>query len=172
MKLLLTKLHNGWANLGDRDKSVLFMATPVVLVLVFYILVFQPLVAHYHKTQLYREQLSNSLHWLYENSALIDRMQNHCVRQRLLERTNGDISVFVADISRSFRLPVQLQTADVGNVIVTANNVSGSRAMAVLQAYVCHGFGIEDIQLVRKSEGSAEVDLSVRLSPSAVLPVR
>ena len=165
---LLDKIGAAWGRLSERDQKILLMAAPLVVFLLFYLVVFQPIHNRYQQTQAYKTELADTLVWLYENAALVERMQNPCVRQRLVAQDGDNISEYAKKIAR--RSGVQ---ADIGgngsDLVVTIKKAPGNRALAAAQSFVCHGYVLTDLQLIRASETAADVDLSFRLSASSLL---
>lgn len=168
MNALAEKITNWWHGLGESDRRTLFIASPVILVLVLYLLVFQPIISHYLDVKSQRQGLSNSLVWLYENTALVDRMKNQCSRQRLVNRSNDDLLAYAKNIGRRSGTSPELSMSG-DRIQLSIDNASGARALAALQTYMCHGFSLSDLQLERKSADSQNVEVSVQLTAASFL---
>lgn len=169
MNALIEKLTTAWDTLSERDQKTLLFAAPVVLVLILYLLVFQPILTRYAEARAYKEELAGSLIWLYENAALVERVQNSCARQRLVEPGNDDLVTFAKNISRRSGITVDVRPSNANDLVVNLKNAQGNRAVALIQSYACHGFVVDDLELTRRSEAASDVDVNFKLSPANIL---
>lgn len=168
MNAMMEKLSSAWGNLSERDQKTIIFATPVVLLLLIYLLVFQPIHTRYTGARDHKQELSESLIWLYENAALVERVQNSCVRQRLVDRGSDDLMSFAKNIGRRSGATADVRLSGT-DFVVSLKKAQGNRAIALIQSYACHGFVVDDLKLTRGSESSAEVDLSFKLIPGGTL---
>jgi len=166
---LADKMNATWMNLSEKDQKTLLIATPVVLILVLYLLVFQPIQSRYQQARAYKSELSDTLVWLYENAALVDRMQNACARQRLIDRDDEDLLDFAKNIGRRAGVKSDIRSANANDLVVNIQTAPGNRALASVQSFVCHGYVVSDLELTRASETATDVNLSFKLSPSSFL---
>lgn len=167
-----TTIRDTWDKLSEKDQRTLLLAAPVVLVLALYLLVFQPIQSRYQEARLYKTELSNTLVWLYENAALVDRMQNTCTRQRLIEPEGEDVLNFAKNIGRRAGIKPDIRSANGSShsdLMVSISEAPGNRALASVQSFACHGYQVSDLRLTRLSETASDVSLSFRLSPSGFL---
>ena len=165
----MATLNNIWGKLSEKDQKTLLFAAPVVLILVLYLLVFQPINSSYQQARLYKTELSDTLVWLYENAPLVERMQNSCARQRLVGRDSEDLLGYAKSISRKAGIKPDIGSSGGRALVVDIKNSPGNRALASVQAFACHGYTVSDLALTRASETATEVDLSFTLSPSGFL---
>ena len=163
------KIDSGWDNLAEKDRRTVVLAAPVIVLLTLYLLVFQPVQSRYNETRNYKNELSDSLIWLYENAALVGRLQNACARQRQVERGGDDLRQFASNIGRSAGVSAELRPASDGSLVTTIKGASGNRALASVQLFACNGYMVSDLELKRTDGAGTEVDLSFRLSAPPLL---
>lgn len=166
------RISSTWSGLEERDRKTLGLAAPVILLLVLYLVVFQPVHSRYSQARHDHQELSDTLLWLYDNAPLIERVQNACSRQRLVvwgDKYGKDIQSYAKDIGRRAGISPDIRAGNSNDLNVQAKNAPGNRALASIQAYACHGFVVSELQLDRPSADSTQVNLSFRLSASNLL---
>lgn len=168
---MMTGITAAWENLSEKDRKTLLFAAPVILFLVLYLLVFQPVQSRYQEARVYKTELSSTLVWLYENTALVERLQNACTRQRLIEPEGEDLLGFAKNIGRRSGVKPDIRPAShaSSDLAVTIKKAQGNRALAAVHSFGCHGYLVSDFSLARASETTTEVDLRFTLSPSSYL---
>lgn len=163
------KCANWWDGLPQRDQKILIFSAPVILLMMVYLLVFQPIQARYTEMRAKNEELSMGLIWLYQSAPLVERMSNQCSRVRLIEQGNDDLQVFAKSIGRRAGAVPELRSINANDLVASFSGASGNRILALIQSYVCHGFVVSELELVRPIETSSDVNLSLKLSPSRIL---
>lgn len=164
MEELVAKITTWWESLSDSDRKVLKLSSPVILILFFYLVLVQPVLGHFLEVKKQRQEMQESLVWLYENSALVNRMQNQCLRVLPLSRGNGSLSEFVQGIGRRAGVEARVRVINNRDLDISINAVAGARALELVQSYVCAGFEIANLRVVRATPEAAQVELSARLS--------
>jgi len=169
MDQLVIKITNWWESLNDSDRRILKLASPVILVLFLYLILVQPILGHYLDVKKQHQQMQENLVWLYENAALVHRMQNACSRERPQARGSDSLSAFVQDIGRRAGAEINVRVINDRELDIRANAVAGPRALGLVQSYVCAGFEVVDLRVVRATPEAAQVELSARLSATDVV---
>lgn len=166
---LSQKVSLWWSSLSGKDRKTLLFALPIVLILILYLLVFQPIYSRYSALEKEHRELSDTLVWLYDNAALVNRLQNQCSRLRLLDQGDDDALSFVKNISRRGGATATVKVDSDQALSVEINQLSGNRAVALVQSYLCHGFSVKDVQLNRNAETDSNVEMSLRLLASSAI---
>lgn len=169
MKQLLEKIVATWDSLGPSDRRTLKIASPMILVLFLYLVLVQPILGHYLDVKKQRQDLHESLVWLYENAGLVSRMQNACSRERPVARGNDSLSEFAQNITRRAGAEVNIRVINTREFDVNVASLPGSNALALVQSYVCAGFEVGNLAITRPAPDVAQVELNARLSASAVI---
>ncbi|MFX4228004.1 MAG: type II secretion system protein GspM [Porticoccaceae bacterium] len=164
MDQLVTKITAWWQSLSDSDRRILQLSSPVILILFLYLVLVQPILGHYLDVKKQHREMQESLVWLYENSALVNRMQNQCLRERPQARGNSSLSGFVQDIGRRAGAETSVRVINNRELDISINAVAGTRALELVQSYVCAGFEIAGLRVARETPEAAQVELSARLS--------
>lgn len=164
----VTKVAGWWDSLGESDRRTLKMASPVILLLFMYLVLVQPILGHYLEVKKHRQQLQESLVWMYENAALVNRMQNTCSLERPVARGSDSLSGYVQSIGRRASAELNVRVINTHELDITARELVGSRALSLIQSFVCAGFEISDLRVARVSPEATEVEMSARLSAVAV----
>ena len=168
----LESLRQWWSGLAAQDQRILRLAAPLVLLMLVYLLVLQPIYRDYAQSRDHHQQLSETLVWLYESAELVNRMQNACTRQRLLPHNSGDLRAYIQDVGRRFGASPQVTGDPSQGFQVSLNGGQGSRVLALFQSYGCHGFSLEQVQLDRQKDNPVMVNAKFVLRPAAVLTSR
>jgi hypothetical protein len=165
----LTKAASWWDSLGESDRRTLKLASPVILFLFIYLVLVQPVLSHYLEVKSQRQQLQDSLVWMYENAALVNRMQNACSLERPVARGNDMLSVYVQNIGRRASTEINIRVINTRELDITADGLAGARALGLAQSLICAGFEISNLRVARDSAEAAGVDMSARLSAAPFL---
>ncbi len=169
MKQLVEKIVAGWDSLGPSDRRTLKIASPLILVLFLYLVLIQPILGHYLDVKKQRQELQENLVWLYENAALVGRMQNACSRERPVVRGNDSLSEFAQNIGRRAGAEVNIRVINTREFDISVASVPGTNALGLVQSYVCAGFEVGDLVVSRPAPDAVQVELSARLSASGVI---
>lgn len=158
-----------WSTLAPRDRKTLLLAFPVILLLLLYLLVFQPIYSRYSELGNRHQELSDNLIWLYDNAALVNRMQNQCSRLRLLTQADDTDMDFVKNISRRGGATATVKLETDQSYSIAINSLAGNRAVALVQSYLCHGFSVSDVKINREMATDSNVQMSLSLVASSAL---
>ena len=170
MKQLLEKIVTSWDSLSSSDRRTLKIASPLIMVLFLYLVLIQPVLGHYLDVKKQRQQLQESLVWLYENAALVSRMQNACSTERPVERGNDSLSEYTQNIGRRAGAEVNVRVINTRELDISVESIPGANALGLVQSYVCSGFEVGDLLIERLAPDAAQVEFSARLSASGVIP--
>jgi len=168
---LSQKIGQWWASLSEKDRKTLLFALPVVFILVCYLLVFQPIYTRYSVLNERHEKLSETLVWLYDNAALVNRLQNQCSRTRLIDQGSDQVTDYVKNISRRGGATANVRITADQMISVDVERLAGNRAVALVQAFVCHGFSVSDVSIYREEVSNSNVSISLSLSASHLVSV-
>ena len=169
LKNLGDNMSDFWGNLSDKDRRILTFASPIILILVLYLLVLQPVMSRFNAVKTQHDELSESLVWLYENAALVERMSNQCSRKRLVGRGDTDLSGYVESISQRAGANVEVNLLNSRELDLQVNTVTGARAISLLQSYACHGFSLSQLDMSRQNPTANQVRIDVRLTASGAV---
>ncbi len=154
-----------WIGLAHRDRRMLGFATPIILMLALYLVLVEPIVARYSEIRAERDRLGEALVWLYEQAELVDRTQNSCRRQRLVRPgRDQDLGAFATSIAKSQGQRPTVRVLGAHSLSVNLENAPGSAVLRLLEAYACHGFTLDQLELVRATPDSPRVIVDVRLA--------
>jgi hypothetical protein len=166
---ILSKVASWWDSLADSDRRTLKLASPLILVLFLYLVLVQPILGHYLDVKKQRQKLQESLVWMYENASLVTRMQNACSRERPVVRGSDTLSAYVQNIARRASTEINVRVINTRELDVSAEGLAGARALGLVQSFVCAGFEIDNLRIVRNSPEATDVALSARLSATAAI---
>mgnify|MGYP003670417198 CR=1 FL=1 len=169
MKQLMEKIVAGWDSLSPSDRRTLKIASPLILVLFLYLVLIQPILGYYLDVKKQRQQLQENLVWLYENAALVSRMQNVCSRERPVVRGNDSLAEFAQNIGRRAGAEVNVRVINTREMDISVASMPGGNALGLVQSYVCAGFDVADLLVVRPASDAPQVELRVSLSASGVI---
>jgi len=157
---LAEKLGDWWAGLETKERRILQIGLPVILLLAFYLLVFNPVFSVYSERKAEYREAEKTLEWMYEQAPVIDRLQNSC-GSRVVTMQGGDTPQTLLESigSRtSVRVAIKEQASSAGMEVTVATS-RGSRFLAFVQAVACNGYEITDLSVTR-SAATASVSAS------------
>lgn len=164
MEEFVAKITAWWESLSDSDRKILQLSSPVILILFLYLVLLQPVLGHFLDVKRQHQEMQESLVWLYENSALVNRMQNQCLSERPQSRGSNSLSDFVQGIGRRASAEVSVRVINNRDLDISINSIAGARALELVQSFVCSGFEIADLRVARATPEASQVELSARLS--------
>ena len=136
MKNIINRLQQNYDNLSGRDKRVLIVATPVVVVLILYLLVYRP-ISHYHAAAIQSlESASDDYYWLRAQSPITK--SGFCGR---LNDAAGDKSYLRQQAKRD-GLAVSVARAG-SQLTIAINSANGGAVLRYANNLACNGYQIK-----------------------------
>ncbi|MBC6427646.1 MAG: type II secretion system protein M [Cellvibrionales bacterium] len=139
--------QNSWMRLTVRDRRILSLALPLILLLLIYMAAVQPIMRHHAAMRTAHTELADTLEWLYRNSARVERLRNQCPRGR--QPPEADLAEFAKRLALGTGTSPQIEPISPATLKITATG-PGRALLGLLQTYSCHGFMLEELQINRQ----------------------
>ena len=162
-------MSSRWDRLSARDKTILKVATPIIIFLLVFILVISPTMKRYLVQKAEYQQARETLTWLYNQAGAISRLQNSCGNRVFYMKPQEDPLSYARNLAR--RSSINADYSARGNdILVSVESAVGNRTLAFMQTLTCNGYEISDLQINRLPGQSDSVAASMKITPRA-LPV-
>ena len=163
----LENLSNWWHSLSARDQLILKIATPVILLVLVFVLLVEPVMKQYFARKAEYQEARETLDWLYNQAGLISRLQNDCGKGVFYMQPQDDPMYYARSLAR--RSSVNAEYSDRGeSVFINIKSAVGNRTLKFIQTLACNGYEVDELKIIRLPEKPESVSATMRIVPRAL----
>jgi type II secretory pathway component PulM len=150
MKRFISQLNNSVDNLPDKDKRVLLLAAPIVVILICYLFVYRP-ISSYHSSAIQNlESASDDYYWLraqppLAKSGYCGRLSNESSNNGYLEQQAKSDGLIISAVDSGAQTTITIISANGAAVLRYINNLA------------CNGYKVNSLSVARTAEAGDKV---------------
>lgn len=155
-----TSLSKWWQSRANRERKILKLALPIIMVLLLALL-FTPLLARYSESKYHHETLVSNYQWLQTvNSTDVSKVRCNGVL--------GDLKYQLQQLPKITGLAPGVESqsyalnAD-GSYSITLKDMDGQQALAWIEQLPCSMVSLKSLELVRASKNKVNAKLRIEL---------
>jgi type II secretory pathway component PulM len=161
MKNFTSQFRANIDNLSERDKRVLLIAVPIVLILLCYLLIYKP-ISEYHSAAIQNmEAASDDYYWLRAQSP--PAKSSYCGRP---SSKAGDKSYFEQQAKRNGML-IAIAVSG-AQTTITITSAKGAAVLRYINNLTCNGYKVDSVNVTRAGELGGKVLGSLVVNKVAV----
>lgn len=162
MSGLFDRISDWFASLQEQEQRILLAGAPVILVLVLYLLLFQPLGNVYFARQGEMADRREDLAWVKEQRPMLERLNTSCDIRSPIFAAQG-FEAEVEATARRFGLnpTIRAQRGAAGYELQIPS-AEGNRVLSLVRALACGGVKVTLLEM--QQLGTESNELSARLS--------
>ena len=154
MNSALEKLQDWFGSRTAQEQRILAWGTPVILLLVIYLLVLQPVTSAWSGRQQLLEARLDDLEWLRAQSSLVERLNTSCDPRReplQLDRIESEITALAQRLS--LMASVRRVTGE-DSWLVELDSAQGNRVLVYARSLVCASLQVSSLDFTLAETGS------------------
>lgn len=155
-------INNWYQSLAPQEQKLLAYGTPLILFLVLYLLVFQPLGAVYFSRQNAMSERLEDISWVRDQRALLERLNTSCdLRAQIFSEERFEAEIDAA--ARRFGVtPVIRALGDSNGYEMQISSAEGNRILNLVRVLACGGAKVTSLEM--QQQGAETSELSATLS--------
>jgi type II secretory pathway component PulM len=157
---ILNNLSGWFAGLQPRERVIIALGAALLVVAAIYMALLPALQKNTVLEQRYKT-LSEDMHWLREQSAVVSRLSNSCSGQALQSGEKKDI---ITRIARRNQLKLlNLNQDDPAVYVLTASSATPNQVLQFVHQMTCQGLSLETLNIAPSSDPKVgySVDIEV-----------
>lgn len=167
MANLLGKLSDWWLDLSGRDRLILQIAVPVIVLMILFIVVIEPVTKSYFSNRAEYREARETLDWLYDQAGLISRLQNACGQGVFYMQPQDDPLSYARSLARRSSINAEYSDQS-GNITINVSNAVGKRMLRFVQTLTCNGYEISDLKIQGVQGQPDKVTANLTVTPRAL----
>ena len=162
MSNFFESINSWYQSLAQQEQRILLFGAPLILFLVVYLFVFQPLGAAYFARQAEMSERREDISWVRDQRVMLERLNTSCdTRSQLFSAEN-----FQADIEAAARrfgvVPVIRLVGGSNTYEMQISSAEGNRILSLVRVLACGGAKVTSLEM--QQEGTEGNEFGATLS--------
>lgn len=159
---LVDRIGDWFASLQQQEQRILLIGAPVILILVLYLVLFQPLGSAYFSRQSEMADRREDLAWVREQRPMLERLNSSCdIRSPVFAAEGFEIEVEAT--ARRFGLnPTMRAQRGAAGYELQIPTAEGNRVLSLVRALACGGVKVTRLEM--QQDGAESNEMSATLS--------
>ncbi|MBT5331499.1 MAG: hypothetical protein HOL48_06950 [Porticoccaceae bacterium] len=163
MSELIGQIGSWYASLQEQEKRILLFGTPIILMLVLYLLLFQPLGSAYFSRQSEIADRREDLAWVRDQRSILERVNTSCDFRTPVFPVE-EYEAEVEATARRFGLNPVISSHRGGTGFeLQFTAADGNRVLSLVRALSCGGIKVTALQMQQLEIESNELAASLNL---------
>ena len=155
---LIQPAQDWFAQRPPQEKKILILGVPLILLLVLYILLVQPLASSYMARQVALDTATADLQWIRDQREILERLNTSCDPRSLVYSLDS-IESDIEGAARRFSLVPNLRSQGGDNRYeLILNNAQGNRVLSLVRILSCSGASVISLDMQSAETDSLEVN--------------
>lgn len=158
---IIEKLSNWYASLAEQEQRILLFGAPLIVFLVLYLLLIQPLGSAYFARSAELRDRQEDLLWVREQRQMLERLNTSCdLRSVVFAQQNLQSDIEAA--ARRFGItPVIRTQAD--SYELRIESAEGNRILNLIRVLGCGGSRVTSLELQKLGADTTELSVTIRV---------
>ena len=156
------QIRDSYYGLSARDRTVVNWGTPIILLLIIYLLVGRPLLDGYLRAVGAHDQLRSDLVWLLDQSDYLQRINSSCPLA-IDPLADTDVEFVVTGQARRLGLNPQITAAGVDSYNLRLTGAAGNAVLTLTRELACRGLAVTSLEINLNAAENALVDARLGL---------
>lgn len=166
MSSLFESINNWYQSLAQQEQRILLFGSPLILFLVLYLLLFQPLGSAYFARQNEISERREDIAWVRDQRVMLERLNTSCDLRAQIFSAESFQSEVEAAARRFGIVPVIRAVGGSDSYEIQISSAEGNRILNLVRVLACSGAKVTGLEMQRQSAESSE--LSATLSVTRV----
>lgn len=168
MSGLFESINSWYQSLAQQEQRILLFGSPLILVLVLYLLVFQPLGSAYFARQNEISERREDIAWVRDQRVMLERLNTSCdVRSQIFSSESFQSEIDAA--ARRFGLVPAIRAVSGSDGYsdsyeIQISNAEGNRILNLVRVLACGGAKVTNLEMQRQSAESTELNATLSVA--------
>ena len=155
---LIQPAQNWFSQRPPQEKKILVLGLPVIVLLVLYILLVQPLAQSYLARQTALDTANSDLAWIRDQREILDRLNTACDPRALVYSQDSFESDIEAAARRFSLVPNLRQQGGDNSYQLILNNAQGNRVLTLVRILSCSGASVTSLDIQSAGTDGLEIN--------------
>jgi|GEM_PF-1728700 type II secretory pathway component PulM len=161
---LLDRLGNWYNDLAEQEQRILLYGAPLIIFLVIYLILLQPLGSAYFSRQAELQERREALSWVGEQRQMLERLNTSCDLRSQIFSAESLQSDLDAAARRFGIVPVIRAMGGQGGFQMQIDSAEGNRILNLVRVLACGGAKVTALEMQKLGAESSSLSATITIA--------